>query len=116
MMKYPFFCDTTLRHWATCPWRFEIRGWFYVPGWKRLSPLMMKPLKCIETSGTIYLVTRHHIPEEGVLNIHRCGNLTIIVRRWSLFFKVSENTFTWRPELRNFYIVNLTKNELLKTG
>ena len=31
--------------------------------------------------GTIYLVSGHHFPEEGVLNPYSCENLTVIVGR-----------------------------------
>ena len=33
------------------------------------------PLRCLETSETDYPVTRHHIPKEWNLQLHRCENL-----------------------------------------
>jgi hypothetical protein len=47
------------------------------------SQLKVKPLNCIEMSGTIYPVTR--LPEERILYPHGCENLKILIYRWCLF-------------------------------
>ena len=37
-------------------------------------PLKMRPLDCIETSGTKHLVKPRHIPEESRHKLNRCKN------------------------------------------
>jgi hypothetical protein len=37
--------------------------------------MKLRQLRCLESSGTIYTVTRRHIPKEQARHLHRCDSL-----------------------------------------